>query len=75
MKALSAGNAIHSQSQLLFVNKGMTAWLETLGELNAVGGEPRQLSPQVPLAQSIQADALVLLTDMALNTWKEASSW
>lgn len=75
MKALTAGNGIQSQSQLLFVNRGMRAWLQSMGELNLLGVEPRRLSGQLPFAQSVEPTALELLTEMAINTWKEASSW
>ena len=74
MKALEAGNMIQSQSQLVFLTKGMKVWLETVGEMNSLIAEPKQTSRKVKIPQSIKPAAVMLLTDMALNTWKGAST-
>jgi hypothetical protein len=72
MKVLEAGDLIHSQSQLVFVRKGMKAWLETIANMT------EQVDTVKHPARSIPADvgqnAVLLLTDMALNTWKEVCS-
>ena len=74
MKALEAGNVIQSQSHLVFLTKGMKVWLETVGEMNPLIAEPKQTSEQVKIPQSFKPTAVILLTDMVLNTWKELST-
>jgi len=73
MKVLREGERIHSQSQLLFLRKGMRAWLQSMGELQSLGVETRGAPRQPALAESVEATVVALLTDMALHTWKEAS--
>ena len=77
MKVLAAADPdrLQSQSQLVFVSQGMNEWLRAVGEMKVVG------VPQDPVCcprvQPHREDAamVALLADMALNTWKEASSW
>ena len=77
MKVLAAADRdrLQSQSQLVFVSQGMNEWLRAVGEMKVVG------VPQDPVCgarvQPYREDAamVALLADMALNTWKEASSW
>jgi len=77
MKVLAAADPdrLQSQSQLVFVSQGMNEWLRAVGDMKVVG------VPQDPVccarAQPHREDAamVALLADMALNTWKEASSW
>jgi hypothetical protein len=77
MKVLAAADAdrLQSQSQLVFVSQGMNEWLRAVGDMKVVG------VPQDPVlcarVQPHREDAamVALLADMALNTWKEASSW
>ena len=73
MKVLREGERIHSQSQLLFLRKGMRAWLQSMAELQSLGVETRGASRQPAAAESVEATVVALLTDMALHTWKEAS--
>jgi hypothetical protein len=75
MKALRAGNKIQSQSQLLFLNQGMIAWLHSMEELKRLGAQPQGGSAPLPFAHVLEPTALGLLTEMTINTWKEASSW
>jgi len=78
MKALRAGDKIQSQSQLLFVNQGMIAWLQSMEELKRLGVEPQGGSASLHVAHvahGVEPTAVGLLTEMAINTWKEASSW
>ncbi len=69
MKVLEAGDLIHSQSQLVFVRKGMKVWLETIanmtGPIDTVTHSVQSTPP------GVGQTAVLLLTDMALNTWKE----
>ena len=74
MKALKAGNMIPNQSHLVFLTKGMKVWLETVVEMNPLIAELKQTPGQVKIPQSVKATAIMLLTDMALNTWKELST-
>ena len=77
MKVLAAGDrdALQSQSHLVFVSKGMTAWLQAVEEMNAVGIPPGPVASQRVQPQSMDSAMVALIADMALNTWKEASSW
>jgi hypothetical protein len=75
MKALRAGDKIQSGSQLLFVNQGMIAWLQSMEDLKCLGAQPQGGGAPLPFAQGLEPTALGLLTEMAINTWKEASSW
>jgi len=74
MKAIKAGNMIPNQSHLVFLTKGMKVWLETVVEMNPLIAEPKQTPGQVKIPQSVKPTAVMLLTDMALNTWKELST-
>ena len=74
MKALKAGNMIQSQSQLVFLTKGMKVWLETVGGMNPLIVEPKQTSREVEIPRIVKPIAVMLLTDMALNTWNEVST-
>ena len=77
MKVLAAADRdrLQSQSHLVFVSQGMNEWLRAVGDMKVVG------VPQDPVCcvcvQPHREDAamVALLADMALNTWKEASSW
>jgi len=71
MKALQAGDLIHSQSQLVFVSKGMKGWFETIANINSPIDRVKHLAQQVSVPASVGQTAVLLLTDMALNTWKE----
>ena len=77
MKVLAAvdRDALQSQSQLVFVSKGMRAWLNAAGEINVVGIPPRQVSSPRVQPQGMDSTMVALIADMALNTWKEAGSW
>jgi len=75
MKALRAGDKIQSGSQLLFVSQGMIAWLQSMKDLKCLGAQPQGGGAPLPFAQGLEPTALGLLTEMAINTWKEASSW
>jgi len=75
MKVLQAGDLIHSQSQLVFVSKGMKGWLETIANMTRPIDRVKHPAQQVSIPPSVGQTALLLLTDMALNTWKEACSW
>lgn len=75
MKALRAGDKIQSQSQLLFVNQDMIAWLQSMEELKRLGVEPQGGSASLHFAHGVEPTAVGLLTEMAINIWKEASSW
>ena len=77
MKVLAAADkdALHSQSQLVLVSKGMGAWLHAAGEINAVAIHPILVSSSRVQPQSMDSAMVALIADMALNTWKEASSW
>ncbi len=74
MKALEAGNTIPNQSHLVFLTKGMKVWLETMVQVKSLIAEPEQASGQATIAQSLKLTAVTLLADMALNTWKGAST-
>ncbi len=74
MKALEAGNMIPSQSHLVLLTKGMKVWLEAVGAMNPLIAEPKQPPGRVRIPQSVKPTAVMLLTDMALNTWKELST-
>jgi len=77
MKVLAAvdRDRLQSQSHLMFVNQGMNEWLHAVGEMKVVGVPPDPVcSPRVQ-PQSVESAMVALLADMALNTWKEASSW
>ena len=77
MKVLAAADPdrLQSQSQLVFVSQGMNEWLRAVRDMKVVG------VPQDPACcphvqpRSVDAAMVALLADMALNTWKEASSW
>lgn len=77
MKVLAAADrdALQSQSQLVFVSKGMRAWLHAAGETNVVGIHSSQVSSPRVQPQSMDSTMVALIADMAFNTWKEASSW
>jgi hypothetical protein len=72
MKVLESGDLIHSQSQLVFVRKGMKVWLETIANMTEQIDTVKH--PARPIPPGIGQTAVLLLTDMALNTWKEACS-
>jgi len=74
MKVLQAGDLIHSQSQLVFVSKGMKGWLETVANMTIPIDRVKHPAQQVSIPPGIGKTAVVLLTDMALNTWKEVCS-
>ena len=74
MKALEAGNTIPNQSHLEFLTKGMKVWLETMAQVKSPIAKPEQTSGQAMIAQRVKPAAVVLLADMALNTWKGAST-
>jgi len=77
MKVLAAADrdALQSQSQLVFVSKGMRAWLHAAREITVVGIHPSRVSSPQVQPQSTEATMVALIADMALNTWKEAGSW
>ena len=74
MKALEAGNTIPNQSYLVFLTKGMKVWLQIMAQVKSPIAEPEQSSERVMIAQSVKPVAVMLLADMALNTWKGAST-
>lgn len=74
MKALEAGNTIPNQSHLVFLTKGMKVWLQTMVQVKSLIAEPEQASGHPMIAQSLKPAAVMLLADMALNTWKGAST-
>lgn len=73
MNARESPRSLHSRSQLLFMSTGMKSWLETVEDVTTT---PPARLPAVSGTLSIPCDleqnALRLLTDMALHTWKEA---
>ena len=77
MKVLAAADRdrLQSQSHLVFVSQGMNEWLRAVGEMKVVSVPPDPVC--CPRVQPHREDAamVALLADMALNTWKEASSW
>ena len=77
MKVLAAADrdALQSKSQMVFVSKGMGAWLHAAGEINVVGIHPSQVSCPRVQPQSMDSTMVALIADMALNTWKDTSSW
>jgi hypothetical protein len=77
MKVLAAADrdALQSQSQLMFVSKGMRAWLHAAGEINVVAIHPSPISSPGVQPQGMDWTMVALIADMALNTWKEAGSW
>jgi hypothetical protein len=77
MKVLAAADrdALHSQSQLVLVSKGMRAWLHAAGEINVAAIRPSLVSSPRVQPQSMDSTMVALIADMALNTWKEAGSW
>jgi hypothetical protein len=77
MKVLAAADSdrIHSQSHLVFVSKGMSAWLHAVGDMSFVDLHPSPVCCPHVQSQSMEAAMVVLVADMALNTWKEAGSW
>jgi len=77
MKVLAAvdRDRLQSQSHLVFVNQGMNEWLHAVGEMKVVGVPPDPVCCARVQPQSVDAAMVALLADMALNTWKEASSW
>ena len=74
MKALEAGNTIPNQSHLVFLTKGMKVWLQTMVQVKSLVAEPEQTSGRLMIAQSVKPAAVMLLADMALNTWKGTST-
>lgn len=74
MKVLQAGDLIHSQSQLVFGSKGMKGWLETVANMTIPIERVKYPTQQVSIPPSVGKTAVVLLADMALNTWKEVCS-
>jgi hypothetical protein len=77
MKVLAAADrdALQSQSQMVFVNKGMRAWLHAAGEINVAGIHPSLVCCPRVQPQSMDSAMVALIADMALHTWKEAGSW
>ncbi len=73
MKARESPHSIHSRSQLLFMGSGMERWLETIGDIipAAAGCRPAMIGG-ISIPCELEENALRLLTDMALHTWKEA---
>jgi len=69
---MEAGDLIYSQSQLVFVRKGMKVWLETVANMN--NPIERVKHPARSIPPRVGQTAVLLLTDMALNTWKEVCS-
>jgi hypothetical protein len=53
----------------------MNEWLHAVGEMKVVGVPPDPVCCARVQPQSVDAAMVALLADMALNTWKEASSW
>jgi len=72
MKILEAGDLIHSQSQLVFVRKGMKVWLDAVANMNSPIERVKHPARSIP--PCVGQTAVLLLTDMALNTWKEVCS-
>jgi hypothetical protein len=66
---------LQSQSHLVFVSQGMNEWLRAVGEMKVVGVPPDPVLCARALPHREDAVMVALLADMALNTWKEASSW
>ena len=77
MKVLAAADrdALQSHSQLMFVSKGMKAWLQAVGGINVVDVHLSPVSSPRVQPQSVDPTMVALIADMALNTWKEAGSW
>jgi hypothetical protein len=73
MKVLQSGDLIHSQSQLVFVRKGMKGGLETIANMRRPINGVKHPAQQVSIPPSVGQTAVLLLTDMALNTLKEVS--
>jgi hypothetical protein len=77
MKVLAAADPdrLQSQSQLVFVSQGMNEWLRAVGEMKVTGVPQDPVSCARAHPHREDAAMVALLADMALNTWKEASSW
>jgi len=77
MKVLAAADPdrLQSQSQLVFVSQGMNEWLRAVGDMKVVGVHQDPVCCARVQPQSVESAMVALLADMALNTWKEASSW
>jgi hypothetical protein len=77
MKVLAAADRdrFQSQSHLVFVRHGMNEWLRAVGEMKVVGVPADPVCCPRVQPQRVESAMVALLADMALNTWKEASSW
>ena len=77
MKVLAAvdRDRLQSQSHLVFVSQGMKEWLRAVGEVKVVGVPAAPVCCPRVQPQREDAAMVALLADMALNTWKEVSSW
>ena len=77
MKVLAAidRDALQSQSQLVFVSRGLRTWLHAAEEIKVAGIHSHKISsPRVEM-HGMDSTMIALIADMALNTWKGAISW
>ena len=72
MKALQSPDLIHSRSQLIFMSMGMSRWLQAASNISVAPEHAPQLVGRISIPSDVEQNALWLLTDMALHTWKEA---
>ena len=72
MKALQSPDSMHSRSQLLFISAGMKKWLQVASDISTVPERVPQPAVHISIPSDVEQNALRLLTDMALHTWKEA---
>ena len=72
MKTLQSGDSIFSRSELVFMSAGMRGWLHAVADISSLPGSLPQPAQQISIPSGVGQPAIRLLTDMALNTWKEA---
>ncbi len=72
MKARESPHSIHSRSQLVFMSSGMWRWLQTIEDIIPKAGRMPAVIGKISIPCDLEENALRLLTDMALHTWKEA---
>lgn len=72
MKVLAAidRDALQSQSQLVFVGKGLRTWLHAAQEINAPSIQPREVASPRTGMNGMDPTMIALIADIALNTWK-----
>jgi hypothetical protein len=74
MKARQSPRSLHGRAHVLFMNSGMKGWLEAVETITPTPSPARTpaAGPTLSIPRDLEQDALRLLTDMALHTWKEA---